>query len=514
MKKQFWFKFVSTIIPVCTIILMFLLRKQNVWLDIAGILVLVAVGTATLFKIHVSFRKEMKNKYDSTKGRLKKFNFEVQAASSQVSSVSEQLLITIEDSDNFINNLYSDAKEMTDYEKQVEENMADTVEVVKNAMTLLENVGDTSSEAEMISVESNQIIKRSLTEIYDVVKTVDMIKESTEKTMSCMERLNETSKQIVNILETVENISKQTHLLALNASIESARAGEAGRGFSVVADEIRKLSMNTAESVNNINGLINNVQSEIEDMYSVVKENKTVVMSGVETSKSVESNLGNIDSSFKSVMEMIQKINLLSKEEAELTKSVETKIHSVENIVEVTTQKVEEVKESIHTHKHNIRDLSKMGDRLNNSSMNLASLFDSSDLEQYNNKNKEAIEQKISEFKVLMDKYYEIPGFIELDQNTHTRLLDELVQSVEYIEAAWSNDIRGRFIYSIPEAGIANAGVRDWFKSSMKGEDFISSVYISAITKNPCITYSSPIRDKEGKIVGVIGIDLKLDTGL
>ena len=74
-----------------------------------------------------------------------------------------------------------------------------------------------------------------------------------------------------------------------------------------------------------------------------------------------------------------------------------------------------------------------------------------------------------------------------------------------------SNDAKGRFICSVPEAGIANAKIRDWFQKSIRGEEFCSKVYISAITKNPCITLSIPIINDDSVIAGVLGIDLKLN---
>jgi hypothetical protein len=64
--------------------------------------------------------------------------------------------------------------------------------------------------------------------------------------------------------------------------------------------------------------------------------------------------------------------------------------------------------------------------------------------------------------------------------------------------------------YSNPPAGIVNGKVREWFQESINGVEYISPVYISAITKNPCITVSLPIIDKEDKIVGVIGTDIKI----
>lgn len=105
-----------------------------------------------------------------------------------------------------------------------------------------------------------------------------------------------------------------------------------------------------------------------------------------------------------------------------------------------------------------------------------------------------------------------IPEFPAMQPEHHKKILDKVMANNKMIEAIWSNNQNGKFIYSNPAAGIANAKVRDWFKSSVQGNQYLSDVYISAITKNPCITISLPILDKGGEIMGVLGADLKFLT--
>lgn len=511
-KKAFYLLLVQVIFTLLVGIFQFIVLGLDKWYVTAVLAVLLIIDIFIYQSIKKTSDSMSKEKKVLNK-KLSNFNYEIQVASSQVSSVSEQLLLTIDESENFTSNLYSQAKEMSEHEKKVEQEMKDTTNVVNSAMELLENVNSTTLEAGEISEASDKTIKNSLGQIMDIVETIGLIKNSTGKTIDNMEKLNTTSKEIIGILETVNNISKQTHLLALNASIESARAGEAGKGFAVVAEEIRKLSMETEESVKNINSLITNIQSEVDEMYSIVNENAQNVMKGVEASKSVGSSLETINTSFEKVAGMINKINELSKEEAELNKNVQNKILNVGNIISVTTEMFEDVKKSIHTQKHSIMDMSGMGDRLKASAENLEKLIDSSSIQQFKVKNLDVIKHKINDFKRTSEEFLKNPGYEKLDNAVHKTLLDELVLRTDYIEAAWTNDTKGRFIYSNPPAGIANAGVRDWFKSSIKGEEFISKIYVSAITKNPCITYSMPVKNSEGKIIGVIGIDLKLEEG-
>jgi len=90
------------------------------------------------------------------------------------------------------------------------------------------------------------------------------------------------------------------------------------------------------------------------------------------------------------------------------------------------------------------------------------------------------------------------------------KLLRELLEKEDKLEAAWSNSADGRFVVSLPPAGIANANSRPWFKQAIAGHNFVSSIYVSAISSRPCITIAVPIRSAEDHIIGVIGVDLKL----
>ena len=117
---------------------------------------------------------------------------------------------------------------------------------------------------------------------------------------------------------------------------------------------------------------------------------------------------------------------------------------------------------------------------------------------------------KINDAFKIIRELAALPQFKNMNKESHRVELAGLIQNYDFIEAAWSNDAKGRFLCSIPEAGIANAKIRDWFQKSIQGEEFCSKVYISAITKSPCLTLSVPVIDEDGAIAGVLGIDLKL----
>ena len=481
------------------------------WARIAtyAVIMTFTVIFSTGYLIKPAFR--LQETVDNLRNKLKKFNFELQVAISQVSSVSEHLGITLDENNAFAQQVYAETKEMSQLNSEVNENIGNTLKRVKDVIELLEEAGNTSCEMEKISGSSNEVIKNSLEEILEIVDTINSIQESSQGTLRYMDKLDKTSGEIVHILETVNNVSKQTHLLALNASIESARAGEAGKGFAVVADEIRKLAEDSGAAVKDVNRLINSIKEEVKCVFDVVRENSSRVEKGVSLTRTIEENLEKINLSYNEVLEMVKRINSISEKEVSLTGEAGKEIEAVERVIRITARSVEEVKESVHKQKHRIEDLAEMGSRLNEASMNLSKLIESTDVSFMSEINAEAAASIEDAVKILQKDLKANNSLLSLDKTIHKNLLQDILRKYDFIEAVWTNDKKGRFICSVPEAGIANANVREWFKKSIRGEEYVSPIYISAITKNPCITLSAPIKDSSGAIVGVIGIDIKFD---
>ena len=512
MKKNsvFIFQCIAAILSI--IILIFIpFPTDLIWLRISCYLLLFVIAGLMLQKTNNKKINELGKVMGKMKKELEKFNFEVQVASSQVSSVSEQLNITLDENNAFAQQVFAETKEMASLNSDVNIKVSDTLTVVKNVIELFEEARNTSIEMEGIRHTADEVIKSSLEEILDVVSTINEIQESSNGTMVYMDKLNISSKEIMRILETVSNVSKQTHLLALNASIESARAGEAGKGFAVVADEIRKLAVDTGNAVKDVNGLISGIQEEIKSVYDMVMLNSSRVEKGVKVSRKVEGNLEQIDNSIKDVFAMLKKINELSEKEVKMTNEVSEKIGSVEKVVVATAESVDEVYDSVHKQKHSVQDIADMGTRLNDASKNLALLIENTGASAFTVESTKAVEKVAETLRIINSDVLRNSGIQAMDKEIHRNLLSSLLAKYEFIEAVWSNDKKGRFICSIPEAGIANACVREWFKRGISGEEYVSSVYISAITKSPCITISVPIKSGIGEIIGVIGVDLKLN---
>ena len=498
---------VSCILTLLSSFLIWISEWNTYLIIIINCIVLIAFSII-IWHIFNTMNKKLKDKIKKIKSELKRFNFEVQVTSSQISSVSESITVTLDENNDFAKNVYNEVKEMANNNELVNNKISNTLSEVKNIISLLNNAEEIIAEMLQKGSTSKDTVKLSLREILQIVETIHSIHDSSNKTLSNMETLQKTSKEIVGILDTVRNVSKQTQLLALNATIESARAGENGKGFAVVASEIRKLADDTGKSVEDISSLIYAIQDEVEGVFTVVRENASCVDDGLSATKNIEANLGRIDSSFNDVFGMIAQVSSLSSEEVHIAQNVSNQIIEVEDVVSKTSTLVDNVCSLVHQQKHNMADFSVVGARLNDASSIMAELF-SSEADALESIGNEALEKAQSSLALIHKEICSKNVIINSrNSSEHEAILSEFIKKYSFVEAAWTNDHKGRFICSIPNAGIANANVREWFKQSIKGNDFVSSIYISAITRNPCITVSSPIKNSSGDIIGVAGIDI------
>ncbi len=181
---------------------------------------------------------------------------------------------------------------------------------VEELSVSINHVSSSSTEAHQIASDSGKRAEQSGTVITNTVASMERIAVVVRTASNRMEELGKQSEQISNIVSVIKGIADQTNLLALNAAIEAARAGEQGRGFAVVADEVRMLAQRTTQSTSEISNMIGLILSGTSDAVGQMGTGVVQVNQGVELAAQAGSAIADIQQSFKQVLQVIEQISL------------------------------------------------------------------------------------------------------------------------------------------------------------------------------------------------------------
>ncbi|WP_059018221.1 methyl-accepting chemotaxis protein [Vibrio coralliirubri] len=184
----------------------------------------------------------------------------------------------------------------------------------------------TASSAKMVDEQSQEGLSTVQDSYHSIEKLASEINDLAEK----ITHLHESSNNINSVIDVIKSVAEQTNLLALNAAIEAARAGEQGRGFAVVADEVRTLAQRTQQSTAEIEGFISSLQSDVQTAFNVIDNSQKMSSKAVEDSKEVEHTLQGISASVSEIFSMTEQIATATEEQAVVTQDIAKNVMAVE----------------------------------------------------------------------------------------------------------------------------------------------------------------------------------------
>jgi len=225
--------------------------------------------------------------------------------------------------------------------KEVQDQMehADTVATAAEEMSsTIQNVSENTHQAVELSATVDSAASAGLSVVQETWHCMNSVSESVESTLAGIAELERSSASIGDMLSLIEDIADQTNLLALNAAIEAARAGEAGRGFAVVADEVRSLAEKTTKSTKDIERVVGKIQQESERAAASIRKESDLVRTGLQQAEEARRQLEEIKNCASSSRTMSELIAVAAAEQTTVTAEISSKIHHVSDAAHGTNQ--------------------------------------------------------------------------------------------------------------------------------------------------------------------------------
>lgn len=231
--------------------------------------------------------------------------------------------------------------------KQQDKETATVAESVQGMLDKVRNVAASAGSAVTAAQQADTEAKLGMTVVRDTIASVHSVADEVGRAALVIAELEDDSRNIGTILETIKGIADQTNLLALNAAIEAARAGEQGRGFAVVADEVRKLSQSTQEATARIQELIERLQTKALAAVKVMEEGRQRVDASVGQAGNAGESLEKITKAVTSIRDMNGEIASSAKDQLNVAEGISTSIAAINQMAIVTADGVKSTEEAV-----------------------------------------------------------------------------------------------------------------------------------------------------------------------
>ncbi len=289
-------------------------------------------------------------------------------------AIADSVNYTVEELRSLVGNVQATATRVAQTTSAVEststellaastEQLREIRETGQSVLDMAQRINQVSGQAQesaTVARASLQAAESGLQAVQDAIGGMNAIRDQIQETSKRIKRLGESSQEIGEITELISDITEQTNVLALNAAIQAASAGEAGRGFSVVAEEVQRLAERSADATRQISALVKAIQTDTQDAVAAMERSTQGVVEGAKLSDNAGTALSEIDRVSRRLADLIEQISNAASREADSANEV---AGNIQHIFAVT----EQTGEGTRSTAQQVRELSAMAEELRQS---------------------------------------------------------------------------------------------------------------------------------------------------
>lgn len=214
----------------------------------------------------------------------------------------------------------------------------DTGEAVNNMTRSILEVSSNAGQAAQVAQRSLQAATQGAQAVQNTITGMNEIRTQIQETSKRIKRLGESSQEISEIVELISDITEQTNILALNAAIQAASAGEAGRGFTVVAEEVQRLAERSSEATKQISAIVKTIQTDTNSAVAAMEKSTEGVVEGARLSDAAGQALNEIETVTNNLAQLIGAISTATAAQTEVAATVSRNMQQIQNITSQTTE--------------------------------------------------------------------------------------------------------------------------------------------------------------------------------